>query len=263
MRNPVALRLRRPQDAAMAEDLVLVRARELWTALAGTWVEFGPSGGAKVVVAPTSRWAPLSWTGVVRIGDAALVTAPNVRAAELMDDVARTMSHEELVDIVRLRAVLPVLDVLGPASLGYLDGDGFRPAHEGTGVEQLPAGHGGPAALLALAGEQDAGESGLADISSPAFCLRRGDEVIAAAGYQSWPRSVAHLSVLVAPHCRGRRLARAVASAAVAHALDAGLLPQWRARPYPSRRVAAALGFRELGAQLSIRLGDVPVGQGR
>jgi hypothetical protein len=33
-----------------------------------------------------------------------------------------------------------------------------------------------------------------------------------------------------------------------------GLLPQWRARPEPSRRVARALGFRELGAQLSIRL---------
>ncbi|MEW2438010.1 hypothetical protein AB0952_28330 [Streptomyces caniferus] len=44
----------------MADDLVLVRVRELWTALAGTPVEFRPSGGAKVVVAPTSRWAPPS-----------------------------------------------------------------------------------------------------------------------------------------------------------------------------------------------------------
>ncbi|MFF2963997.1 GNAT family N-acetyltransferase [Streptomyces sp. NPDC057963] len=87
--------------------------------------------------------------------------------------------------------------------------------------------------------------------------------MVAAAGYWSSPQSVAHLSVLVAPHCRGRRLARAVASAAVAHALDAGLLPQWRARPYPSQRVAVALGFRELGAQLSIRLGDVPLDQSR
>jgi hypothetical protein len=42
--------------------------------------------------------------------------------------------------------------------------------------------------------------------------------------------------------------------AVVTHALDAGLLPQWRARPEASRRVARALGFRELGSQLSIRL---------
>ncbi|WP_411135599.1 GNAT family N-acetyltransferase [Streptomyces sp. C10] len=111
--------------------------------------------------------------------------------------------------------------------------------------------------------QEEAGESGLEDISSPAFCLRRDDELVAAAGYRSWPRSVAHLSVLVAPHCRGRRLARAVASAAVAHALDAGLLPQWRARLCPSQRVAVALGFQELGTQLSVRLGDAPLGRGR
>ncbi|MFD7912851.1 GNAT family N-acetyltransferase [Streptomyces sp. NPDC059752] len=127
----------------------------------------------------------------------------------------------------------------------------------------MPIGDRGLAALLALAGEEEAGESGLEDVSSPAFCLRRGDEVVAAAGYRSWPQSVAHLSVLVSPHGRGRRLARAVASAAVAHALGAGLLPQWRARPGPSQRVAVALGFHELGAQLSVRLGDVPLDQGR
>ncbi|WP_432127493.1 GNAT family N-acetyltransferase [Streptomyces sp. bgisy082] len=247
----------------MADDLLLVRARELWVDLAGTPVEFCSSGGVKIVVAPGSRLCPPSWTGIVRIGDAALVTVPSAQAAGMVDDAARKMTHDEVVDVARLRAVLPVLDVLGPASLFYLGRDGFLPAHEGTGVEQLPIGNGGLAALLALAGEEEASESGLEDISSPAFCLRRGDEVVAAAGYRSWPQSVAHLSVLVAPHCRGRRLARTVASAAVAHALDAGLLPQWRARPYPSQRVAVALGFQELGAQLSIRLGDVPFDQGR
>ena len=47
-----------------------------------------------------------------------------------------------------------------------------------------------------------------------------------------------------------RDLARAVAGHAVADALHEGLVPQWRARPVESRRVARALGFRELGAQL-------------
>lgn len=76
---------------------------------------------------------------------------------------------------------------------------------------------------------------------------------MAAAGYRAWPSDTAHLSVLTAPAERGRGLARAVATA-VAAALQADLLPQWRSRPEASRRVARALGFRELGAQLSIRL---------
>jgi hypothetical protein len=56
------------------------------------------------------------------------------------------------------------------------------------------------------------------------------------------------------PLARGRGLARTVGAAAVAHALDAGLLVQWRARAAASRRVAAVLGFRELGTQLSVEM---------
>ncbi|MFD3486474.1 GNAT family N-acetyltransferase [Streptomyces sp. NPDC058665] len=128
------------------------------------------------------------------------------------------LSCAELVDPARLSEALsrtaPVLDVLGPAALFYLERDGFVPASPGR-VEK--------------------------DDSAPA-------------GYLVWPRAVAHLCVLVAPHRRRRGLAGIVASAAVSHALGAGLLSQWRARPYASRRVAVGLGFRELGAQLSVRM---------
>ncbi|WDZ83098.1 GNAT family N-acetyltransferase [Micromonospora cathayae] len=85
---------------------------------------------------------------------------------------------------------------------------------------------------------------------------RHGVRVVAAAGYRRWPYSVAHLCVLTSTHLRGRGLAGAVASAAVAEALRNRLLPQWRARPEPSRRVARRLGFRELGAQVSLRIAD-------
>ncbi|MFF0288687.1 GNAT family N-acetyltransferase [Streptomyces sp. NPDC005262] len=184
------------------------------------------------------------------------MTTPSVQAAQLMADASRKLSHEELVDEDRLREVLPVLDVLGPVSLFYLDPADFLPAHRGAAVEEVMCGDGELASLLTRAGEEDADENGLGDITSPAFVLREGDDVVAAAGYRAWPRSVAHLSVLVAPDRRGRGLARVVASAAVTQVLDAGLLPQWRARPQPSRRVAQALGFQELGSQLSVRLGD-------
>lgn len=92
------------------------------------------------------------------------------------------------------------------------------------------------------------------EITSPAFAVLEHDQVVAAAGYRDWSRGTAHLSVLTAAAARGRGLARAAASAAVAHAIAEGKLPQWRARPVESRRVACALGFRELGSQVSIRL---------
>ena len=92
-------------------------------------------------------------------------------------------------------------------------------------------------------------------MTSPVFVLRQGSQTVAACGYWTWPQRTAQIGVLTAPGWRGRGLARAVGSAAVAHALGAGLLPQWRARVEQSQRVARALGFRELGAQFSCELG--------
>ncbi|MEV6974175.1 GNAT family N-acetyltransferase [Kitasatospora sp. NPDC093806] len=152
-----------------------------------------------------------------------------------------------------VRAALPVGRVLGPAVLAYVGDDGFRPAAPGaSAVGRLPGGHPELRGLEGLAGEEEAGEASLSEITSPAFVVRdeRG-ALVAAAGYRSWPGRTAHLGVLTAPAHRGRGLARVTGSAATAHALAAGLLPQWRARPAASRRVAGALGFRELGAQLS------------
>jgi hypothetical protein len=56
------------------------------------------------------------------------------------------------------------------------------------------------------------------------------------------------------PSVRGRRLATHLAAAATADALTAGMLPQWRARVGPSQRIAATLGYRVLGEQVSLRL---------
>ena len=79
---------------------------------------------------------------------------------------------------------------------------------------------------------------------------------MAAAGYRDWPCDTAHVSVLTAAAARGRGLARVTGSAAVSHAIENHRLPQWRARVEASQRVARALGFRELGSQVSIRLDD-------
>ena len=239
----------------MPIDPLLARARRLWEDLAGVPVPFPPIGDVNVAVSPGSGMCPAGWVGVVALGGSAIVTVPSDSATAIVRDALRELPGQAVVDADSVRTVLPVSRVLGPAVLSYLSPERFRPQYSGTSeVDQLPADNRELRLLEAVAGPEDAGEAGLDEITSPVFVVREGGQVVAAAGYRTWPGSTAHISVLTAPHARGRGLARATGSATVAHALAAGLLPQWRARRTASRRVAAALGFAELGAQLSIEM---------
>ncbi|WP_369143042.1 GNAT family N-acetyltransferase [Streptomyces sp. R44] len=235
------------------QDLVR-EARELWEELAGAARSFTPGGTVSVIVSPESRLCPSGWVGVVALAGSAIVTVPSEKTAATVRTAFSGLPVEALVDAASVRDVLPVARTLGPATLAYASPEGFRPVTGPSPVERLPAGHPALRALEAAAGQEDSAEASLDEITSPAFVVREGGRVVAAAGYEGWPRRTAHISVLTAPQARGRGLARTAASAAVAHALAAGLLPQWRARPPASRRVAAALGFEELGAQLSLEL---------
>jgi RimJ/RimL family protein N-acetyltransferase len=236
-------------------DPLLARARALWEGLAAAPVSFASSGGVSVVASPESSLCPAGWVGVVSLGDAAVVTAPTERSAALVRDGLATLSMEAVTNADAVGEVLPVAQVLGPAALFYASPDAFRSVSPGAlSVQQLSGDHSDLRSLEEAAGEDAAEEAALREITSPAFVVHADGAVVAAAGYQSWPGRAAHLSVLTDPAWRGRGLAQVTASAAVAHALVAGLLPQWRARPFASRRVAAALGFQELGTQLSIKL---------
>ncbi|MFF4252056.1 GNAT family N-acetyltransferase [Streptomyces sp. NPDC001663] len=238
----------------MAVDLLPKQAQGVWEMLAAVPLSFPLAGGLNVVTSPASRMAPPSWAGIVVLGDSAIVTAPTDRAALVLRRILAGMPTSSLTSPEAVRAVLPVTEVLGPAVLGYVSRDGFRPLPAGPSVERLAPGHQDLKTLVKSVPPEDAGESGMDEITSAAFVVRKGADVVAAAGFQAWPAAVAHLCVLTAPGERGRGLARQVASAAVAQALADGFLPQWRARLMASRNVARALGFRELGSQLSLRL---------
>ncbi|WP_392675617.1 GNAT family N-acetyltransferase [Streptomyces sp. LN785] len=184
------------------------------------------------------------------------MTAPSENAAVFVRDALAGLPVEAVAHAGTVRKVLPVARMLGPAALAYVAADGYCPVEPGVlTVEQLPGEHLDLRGLEKLAGDEEAGEAGLEGITSPASVVRVDGHVVAAAGYRVWPSRTAHISVLTAPAWRGRGLARITGSATVARALAAGLLPQWRARVPASRRVALALGFRELGSQLSIELG--------
>lgn len=227
----------------MSSDSLSARARRVWEQLAGVPVEFPAVGDVSVVVSGRSRWCPPGWVGLVALGGAVVVTAPDEARARLFRE--------------RTPGSVLVADVLGPAALAYLDVSDFRrPMHGDAVIDRLSPGHPDLRAFADSVGPDDAGESGVVDIESPVFVLRDGPTLLAAAGYEVWAARTAHLCVLVAPRARGRGFARQVAGAAVEHALGAGLLPQWRARPLASRNVAAALGFRSLGGQLSVLVVD-------
>ncbi|MEY2227936.1 GNAT family N-acetyltransferase [Streptomyces sp. BF23-19] len=238
----------------MSMDPLLARAQGLWEDLARVPVSFAPKGGVNVVVSPESGLCPVGWVGVVALGGSAIVTVPTESASVIVRDALWGMPVDSVVDAAAVREVLPVAGVLGPAMLSYVSPEGFRPTVAPPMVEQLPGRHPAVCGLEEAAGHEDAAEAALAETTSPAFVVRKDGRVVAAAGYQVWLRRTAHLSVLTAPDARGRGLARVTGSAAAAHALAEGLLPQWRAVSVASQRVAAALGFEEMGAQLSIEV---------
>ncbi|MFH8408587.1 GNAT family N-acetyltransferase [Streptomyces sp. NPDC018019] len=238
------------------DGLLLERVRGLWETVSGVPVTFPPPGSpAAIVTAPGSGLCPPAWVGIVSLGRSALVTAPDAAVARTLRQALSSVPDDALTCPDTVRSVLPVAEVLGPATLAYVTEGTFRPVPDEGDVEHLSVDDPAVSAFLEAAGPTDAEESGLAEVTSPVFVLRTrsGPPLLAAAGYRRWPCRTAHLCVLTAPERRGQGLARRVASAAVAHALTAGLLPQWRARPAASRRVARALGFREVGSQLSVR----------
>jgi GNAT superfamily N-acetyltransferase len=195
---------------------------------------------------------------VVRLGDAGVVSVP----AELVAAVREVVGGPgvDLTDpeaVVELLAgVVPVADVRGPAVLAYADAGCFRP-HEGVGVATVGAGDAGVVGLVAACGGEDADESSITEMTSPVSVVRAGGRVVAACGYEVWGGEVAQVGVLTDPRYRGRGLGTAVAGAAVARAVAAGLVAQWRARPaiVGSRRIARTLGFVDVGWQLAARLG--------
>jgi RimJ/RimL family protein N-acetyltransferase len=231
-------------------DALTTRARELWECLAGA--RFTPA--MSIAVSPRSYLCPPGWAGIVVLGGAALATAPDSETARLVEQALSGLPAASLTDAGVLASRLPAAEILGPAVLAYLDPAEFRPQPGDAVTTPTDLDHPGFRKFLLAAGTGDVEESGIGKITTPAFAVREHGQVVAAAGYRDWPCGTAHLSVLTAPAARGRGLARAAASAAVARAIEEGRPPQWRARPQASRRVARALGFRELGFQVGIRL---------
>ncbi len=170
----------------------------------------------------------------------------SVRAALENHQPPETLAEETTM----ARLVGPIERTLGPAVLGYLDGERVTPQDPG-GLITVDGDDPGLLALAERCGPEEAAESDIGAWSSPVRVLAQGGLIVAAAGFQVWADSLAHLGVLTDRPYRREGHGRRVAGAAVADAVEQGLIPQWRTRTdlTASRRLAAVLGFEERGRQ--------------
>ena len=206
----------------------------------------------QVLVQRESWWGRPGWIGLLRIEDCVTAISPT---SELVEPLIRALTDLSPSDALSPDCIIPrlptIVEILGPARL-YYPGEHLAVATADTPVDAVPPAN--VSSLLAGVTQDELDESGLAEVTSSVSIVRgKQGEPIAGCGYRHWPGQVAHLSVLTRTGYRGKGLARAVAIDASTRALAEGLLPQWRARTAPSQSVALAVGFEQLGAQLSLR----------
>lgn len=110
--------------------------------------------------------------------------------------------------------------------------------------------------LQNLCPPDDVAEAGLADKGAWFTVVDDAHRPLSSAGYTEWQGIVADMGALTAPAARRRGFGATATLLATNDALDAGLIPQWRAHRdnVASRRLASALGYEELGTSVSIEV---------
>ena len=83
-----------------------------------------------------------------------------------------------------------------------------------------------------------------------------GDDLVAASGYIVMGEQLAYIGVVTHPEKRGKGLARAVVTASMKHAFEAGLVPMWRTTHANKSavRLATSLGFQHYASTYDIQL---------
>jgi len=232
---------------AVGVDTGTEAARRAWARLTG----LPTLEPLRVFIDPESPLCPRGWIGILALDGTVTVSVPRRDLEAFLVDAMKGLTSEEATspDAV-LPRLPPMRATLGPVSLFYPCA-GFLVGDE-SGVEKVSRHE--VRALAESVASDEVDESGILKITSPAFGSRSEAGVLAAlCGYRRWSNDVAHLSVLTHPEHRRRGHGRRAATAAIRHATEAGLFPQWRARPPVSQALARSLGLTELGTQLSVQ----------
>jgi hypothetical protein len=169
--------------------------------------------------------------------------------------VAQERSNAELADGSTLLSLTPGRRgrLLGEAVLSFTDAYASPPRIESVVVaDDAPT----VAALERSCPPDDVAEAGLSLMSKHFVTLDDQDVPTAAAGYAESQGILAAVGILVPPALRRSGHGTLASAIATNDALDAGLVPQWRARRghRGSLALARRLGYREIGAQTTVLL---------
>lgn len=148
--------------------------------------------------------------------------------------------------------------VVGPAQILCADAGTLRAAPGDAPVPLLDPADG--PALERLRRAVDATEwehGGSIEVGAhPVAGVFADGELVTVAGYDVWGGRIAHLGVVTHPAHRGRGLGASAVQRVARAALDAGLVPQYRALAsnVASLRIAAGRGFVPYAVSLAVRL---------
>ena len=151
--------------------------------------------------------------------------------------------------------------IVGPAYIGYATRDclkaGPAKSARSLGEQDTEA----VATLRSKCGPEEWQHGGSEFSKVPTFgSFDASGELVAIAGYKEWrggEGAIAHIAIVTAGDCRHRGHGTAAVALAAEHALNQGLLPQYRTLKSnaPSMHLAENLGFEEYGFSVYVRLG--------
>ncbi|MFF0815468.1 GNAT family N-acetyltransferase [Rhodococcus sp. NPDC003318] len=186
----------------------------------------------------------------VRLGGASALIGPEwllARAADVTDETLA--SRSTLVELTRDHGGR----CTGPRLLAYAS-----EVHADIDVDNPLISHVLPhvQALQSLCPPDDVAEADLTSRRNWFTLLDEDENPLAGAGYAEWQGIVARVAVLTAPGTRRCGHGSVVGRLCTNDAIDEGMIPQWSSDPgnTPSRRLAARLGFEELGSVTEITL---------
>ncbi len=212
------------------------------------------------VQAHAGRMSDATGIWILVAGGAPLVSLPSA-AMELLADRARGWSGEVVASpeaLTELLRPLQVERIVGPAFIGYGTAATLDLAAAPGARALRPEDHAAVSKLRDACSAEEWDHGGSDAAATPTFgCFHESGDLLALAGYKTWGETIAHIAIVTARHARGQGCATNAVSAAARHALDAGLLPQYRtlAANASSIAVAQKLGFQQYGFSVYVRLG--------
>ena len=224
----------------------LACAEEFWALRLGCPVAALQRGGLTLLAHPQQA------VFVVATSAGTVVAAP----PELHRRIEAVADLRALTDWETLRALVPgPARTVGAAWIGYTR----EPAGSTRDTQPFDSSADPALAKLRAAVTPEEWRHGNLDASEPPIfgCVEDGS-VAAACGYQRLLDRVAHLGVVADSARRSRGAGRRAVAAALARALERGLLAQYQTlvANTPARRIAAALGFAHFATTLGARWGD-------